>query len=202
MILKPENEFSISVNLASVAYGSSLGWVSPVLPHLLSQETPVGHEPMTDESASWLIGALCLGGLVTTPFLGPLSEKLGRKVLGCWIILPCVISWMLKIFAPNQNYLIAARFLAGMNGAGCIFLIPLYISESTSNSIRGTAGSFLVLFLNIGILMSFIIGPLLSFTVFAIVSLLVPLIYLGCFLFMPETPVYLVRQNKITEATK
>lgn len=190
------------MNLAALAYGSSLGWISPVLPNLLSEETPVGTEPMTGESASWLVAILCLGGLVTTPILGPLSDKFGRKTVGILITLPSIMSWLLKIFARDQDYLIAARFLAGVNGAGCIFFIPLYISETTSDAIRGTAGSFLVLFLNIGFLFSFIIGPLISFNLFAIVCLILPLIFLAFFVFMPETPVYLIRKNKIAEATK
>ena len=193
---------SLSVNLAALAYGSSLGWISPVLPDLLSKETPVGTEPMTDESASWLVAILCLGGLITTPILGPLSEKFGRKIVGYLITVPSILSWLLKIFALDQNYLIAARFLAGVNGAGCIFFIPLYISETTSDAIRGTAGSLMVLFLNIGILFSFIVGPLISFNLFAIVCLILPLIFLGFFVFMPETPVYLIRKNKVAEATK
>lgn len=190
------------MSLAALAYGTSLGWVAPVLPHLLSEDTPVGTEPMTDETASWLISALCLGGLITTPILGPLAEKFGRKFVGCLIALPLVLSWLLKIFAQDSYYLIAARFFAGSGGAGCLFLISLYISETTCDAIRGTAGSFLVLFLNIGILVSYIIGPILSFTFFGIVCLCLPVFYLGCFVFLPETPVYLIRNNKINDAVK
>ncbi|XP_043474785.1 facilitated trehalose transporter Tret1-like [Leptopilina heterotoma] len=191
-----------TVSLSALAYGTSLGWVAPVLPRLLSQDTPVGSEPMTDETASWLISALCLGGLVMTPILGPLAEKFGRKFVGCLIALPLVLSWLLKIFAQDSSYLIAARFVAGCGGAGCIFIISLYISETTSDAIRGTAGSFLVLFLNIGILLSYIIGPILSFKFFGIVCLCLPVFYLGCFVFLPETPVYLIRNNRLNDAIK
>lgn len=190
------------MSLSALAYGTSLGWVAPVLPRLLSEDTPVGSVPMTDETASWLISALCLGGLVMTPILGPLAERFGRKFVGCLIALPLVLSWLLKIFAQDSSYLIAARFVAGCGGAGCIFIISIYISETTSDAIRGTAGSFLVLFLNIGILLAYIIGPILSFKFFGIVCLCLPVFYLGCFVFLPETPVYLIRNNRLNDAIK
>lgn len=67
-----------------------------------------------------------------------------------------------------------------------------------TNSVRGTITSTLVLTENSGILLSFILGHFCSFhttpvAVIALIALFAVLIYF----FFPETPMFLVKQNKI-----
>lgn len=169
-------------------------------PQLQSDDSPVGTEPMSNEAASWLGGALCIGGLIGTPLVAAVAEKFGRKVAGCLIVLPHGVCWLLTIFAEDQNYLFVARFFAGIAGAGAILVIPLYIGEIASDKIRGMLGSLLVFFVNAGILAAYILGSLVSFHVFAICAAVLPIVHLAAFVFMPETPTYLVRCNRMAEA--
>jgi hypothetical protein len=48
------NTFSLSVNILAVAHGAQLGWVSPVMPYLRSEETHLTGGPITSQEASWI----------------------------------------------------------------------------------------------------------------------------------------------------
>ncbi|XP_043500909.1 facilitated trehalose transporter Tret1-like isoform X1 [Polistes fuscatus] len=190
------------VNLSAMAYGTMVGWQSPSAPQLQSENSPIGTIAMTDEEVSWLSAIMCLGGTVATPMMGPLSEKLGRKFTGYLIAVPFVICSFLTIFATNSMHLFIARFFAGIGGAGAIFVVPLYVSEISCDLIRGMLGSLLVLMLNTGILIAYILGAFMPFKIFNICIAIISLIYLGGFIFLPETPVYLVRHNRLREAAR
>ncbi|XP_066598151.1 facilitated trehalose transporter Tret1-like [Prorops nasuta] len=193
---------TLIVNLSALSYGTIAGWTSPVTPQLQSNGSPVGKTAMSDEAASWLTGALCLGGILGTLLYNNITERFGRKLTGYLMSLPLGISWTIIIFATEHSHLYIARFLAGIGGAGSLFLVPLYVSEISSIGIRGMLGSLLVFILNLGLLLSYVLGPILSFRVFATCALLLPLLFFGTFLFLPESPVYLVRQNRLLEATR
>lgn len=172
------------------------------MPRLQSITTPVGTEPLTDDQASWLNSIMCIGGLSLLPFCSFIAEKFGRKITGCLIAVPFGLCWILTIFATNYTCLLVARFAAGLGGSLCVFLVPLYVSEIAAASIRGQLGSVFVFAINIGILLAYVIGAVVSYQVFAILAVMVPALFFGFFIFMPETPVYLVRKNRMTEAAR
>ncbi|KZC09071.1 Facilitated trehalose transporter Tret1, partial [Dufourea novaeangliae] len=191
-----------SANISTLSYGMTIGWQSPVMPQLQSENPPVGTEPMTDETASWLTAIMCLTAAFVTLTVGTITERFGRKVTGCLAALPVCVSWLLTIFATKHAHLLVARFFSGVGSAMTLYVVPLYVSEISCDRIRGMLGSLLVFILNGGILLSYIIGAVLSFRVFAIVMLAVPFLYLTVFSFVPESPVYLMRRNRPLEAAR
>ncbi|XP_011303782.1 facilitated trehalose transporter Tret1-like [Fopius arisanus] len=193
---------TIIINLSSLAYGLILGWSSPMAPLLQSEETPIGSVPMTSEQMSWMNGMLCVGALGILPFCSPLAERFGRKITGCIIAIPSGLCWLLILLAVDYTYLWAARLFAGIAAGLIIFVIPIYISEITGDTVRGQYGSILVFSVNIGILMAYIFGAILRYNIFAICALVNVALFLGGFLFMPETPIYLMRKGRIAEATR
>ena len=180
----------------------SIGWVSPTISQLKSESGPIPGGPMSDEAITWLTGIVCLGGCFVTGYLGILAERLGRKKLGYLSAFPLILSWILTALAPNSYWLLFGRFLAGFGGAGILFLAPMYVTEISSEEIRGLLGSLLVVLINSGILTSFAAGPYLSYTDMALFGLSLPILFVISFYFVPETPIYLVRQNRLGEAVK
>lgn len=69
-------------------------------------------------------------------------------------------------------------------------------------SIRGALGSFLVLFINLGILIGYLLGACVTYFWLNIILSLLPLIFLLFFLTLPESPVWLARSARVDEATK
>uniref|UniRef100_A0A182TTK4 Major facilitator superfamily (MFS) profile domain-containing protein n=1 Tax=Anopheles melas TaxID=34690 RepID=A0A182TTK4_9DIPT len=95
------------------------GWSSSALPTL---QTSAGDERLLEsgaitlQQASWIGGALCLGGIVGTLVGGAIVDRIGRKWTA-WIAgLPLVVCWVLVIVANHPGYLMGARFLGGLTG--------------------------------------------------------------------------------------
>lgn len=61
-------------------------------------------------------------------------------------------------------------------------------------------GSLFVFALNLGILLAFIVGNWISYYTAQIILFSIPVTFLICFLFLPETPAYLMKTNRPKEA--
>ncbi|CAB0038887.1 unnamed protein product [Trichogramma brassicae] len=194
---------SFAVNLSAVTYGIICGWPSPIVPLLMNVEkNPVINEQMSDEGASWIGSLLCLGGLSIAPFSSSLAERFGRKAYGYLTAGPMFLSWLLILFATDHNCLYVARFIAGVAGSMSIFIVSTYVSEIASENIRGLLGSLLVFAINIGILLAFVAGTYMSYVLFHVFCMVFPVLFAVSFFFLPETPVYLLKRNRISEATR
>lgn len=194
--------YFFAVNLSAMSYGTMIGWQSPSAPQLQSLSSPIGNVPMTDDGVSWLSGIMCLTGVFVSVILLMLPDRFSRKRMCYGLTLPLASSWLFIIFATNHTHIFVARGLGGIGGAGVLLFVPNYISEIASDSIRGYLASVLTFSLNTGILLTYILGGILSMRVLAMTALALPLLYLVAFVFMPESPVYLVRQNRLYEATR
>lgn len=179
-----------------------MGWQSPSAPQLQSPSPPVGNEPMTDNAVSWLTGTLCLSGTVMTVLLSVIPDRFSRKSFGYALTLPIIIAWLLIIFANEHMYIYASRILSGIAGAGAFFLVPNYVSEISCDSIRGMLATILVFSVNSGIVLAYILGGVMSFRTFPVAILALAVLFLVTFIFIPESPVYLVRRNRIHDAIR
>jgi len=179
-----------------------MGWQSPSAPQLQSSSPPVGTEPMTDDGVSWLTGALCLSGTIMTMLLSVIPDRFSRKRFGYALILPIMIAWLLITFATEHTYIFVSRIVSGITGACSFFLVSNYVSEISCDSIRGMMSSILVVSVNSGILIAYILGGVMSFRTFPVVVMILIVLYFFTFIFMPESPVYLVRQNRMHEAIR
>lgn len=72
--------YYLSVNLLSISYGITLGWPSPVLLLITSDESPLPSGKVTLESASWVASLLGIGALIGNLVFGFVINKFGRKL--------------------------------------------------------------------------------------------------------------------------
>lgn len=68
------------MNLLSISYGITLGWPSPVLLLITSDESPLPSGKVTLESASWVASLLGIGALIGNLVFGFVINKFGRKL--------------------------------------------------------------------------------------------------------------------------
>ncbi|XP_057325441.1 facilitated trehalose transporter Tret1-like [Microplitis mediator] len=193
---------AIIVNLSAILHGMNIGWSSPTMPRLQSEQTPVGDEPLSDYQVSWLNSIVYIASLFVLPICNYVSEKYGRKMVGYLVTIPLITCWILIFFATNFWHLFIARFCAGFGGTTSLFLTPIYVSEISGDSIRGKLGSIFMFSLKLGILLGYIIGAVLSYHLYALCALAVCFTFFVCFNILPETPIYLIRNKKIAEGTK
>jgi SP family facilitated glucose transporter-like MFS transporter 8 len=192
----------IAVNLATFSYGTCVGWPTPAIATLQSRETPMGRNSVTEDDASWLRSLMFVGVLCGTPIFSYISDKFGRKIAGLLIALPAIISWLIIILGSSIHFIFIARFINGLSTAGVLLIVPVYVGEICEDSIRGALGTYLSIFANFGVLFSHVVGPYASYYDFAIICLAVPIIFLATFLWMPETPVYLMKKGEVKKAKR
>uniref|UniRef100_A0A336KQ34 CSON014045 protein n=1 Tax=Culicoides sonorensis TaxID=179676 RepID=A0A336KQ34_CULSO len=188
--------------LMMLAHGASCGWTSPSFPILQSIETPLEGGILTNEQMSWIGALLCPGGVLGTLIYGWLCDKFGRRLSACTITIPHITSWIFILIAKHPYHLYISRFLAGFTGAAAFVVIPIYISEITESHVRGLMGSMVVLSCNIGIFLAFIVGNFIEPMDVPWVFLPLSAIYLVGFIYLPETPMYLMKKNDYVGAEK
>uniref|UniRef100_A0A182PJS1 Major facilitator superfamily (MFS) profile domain-containing protein n=1 Tax=Anopheles epiroticus TaxID=199890 RepID=A0A182PJS1_9DIPT len=177
------------------------GWSSSALPTL---QTPTGgpleYGAITQQQASWIGGALCLGGIAGTLVGGAIVDRLGRKWTAWVAGLPLVLCWVLVIVATHPTYLMGARFLGGLAGGIEYVVTPLYVSEIACTAHRGTLSSLLVLSCCLGVVFAYLAGALLHYHTIPWVSVCFPVLFLATFCFLPESPTHLAKVQKLAAA--
>ncbi|XP_072934348.1 facilitated trehalose transporter Tret1-like [Epargyreus clarus] len=185
----------------SLCTGMSMGWTSPVFPQLRLPVSPLPRVPTLQEE-SWIGSLLVLGGLFGPLITVPLSRHVGRK----WIVmgsnLPLLLGWLLAGVASNLPTLYAARIMWGCATGMQFATVPLYIGEIAEDKIRGSLSALFLLFINIGFLLAYAIGPFTTYWGLTATGGILSLFYVPFTWLIPETPFFLVYKGHIDEASK
>ncbi|KAJ8686226.1 hypothetical protein QAD02_022020 [Eretmocerus hayati] len=194
---------NFSANLCILSSGAMMGWTSPVLGYMAKDDdrNPLD-SPISDVDSSWVGSLMTVGAIAGSLVAGYMGEKLGRKRSLLFSAVPYTIGWILIATAGSLMQLLIARFIFGIALAIDFTIVPMYCGEIAETSIRGVLGSFLQLFVTLGLLFSYSIGPFVSYTVMWIACSVLPIIFFVCFMFMPESPYFLLSQGARVEASE
>lgn len=190
----PQYIAALSVCLGSVAAGTVLGWTSNITDKLKNSE--LNDIDIDLDAAGWIGSFATIGGMLMCFPIGYICDLIGRK-WGCIMtVTPFSIGWLLIIFASNTGMIYAGRLLTGLAGGAFCVAAPIYTSEIAQKEIRGTLGSFFQLLLTCGILLSYVAGAYMSPRDLSILCAVIPIIFAIVFFFQPETPMYLMKNQK------
>ncbi|XP_046415352.1 facilitated trehalose transporter Tret1-like [Neodiprion fabricii] len=175
------------------------GWTSPYLAKLTSQDSPL---PITSDEASWVASLLNFGrligavpGAVSVHYFG---SKRTLFLNGFSLIVGCVCT----IVADSVIWLYVARLISGLCLGMSYSSFPLYLGEISSPATRGALVTLASTGLSVGVLAGNVVGAYVSMTVFAYITLVPTTVFMLLFLWMPESPHYFIRLDKIEEARK
>lgn len=84
----------------------------------------------------------------------------------------------------------------------CVTVLPVYIAEIAEAKFRSQMGTFISFMMYLGILITYIIGTLLSYTGIAIANGMVPIIFFVIFIWNPESSIYYVIHKNHLKAEK
>lgn len=212
------------VNLGALAAGACVAWSSTALPLMTSGNAGVhptrAPEPtssestvasavvnivqnkilLTDSEASWAASLLCLGALWGSIPAGLISEYFGRKKTLLYLALPLVISWILVASSPNVYGLYVGRFVGGIAVGAFSVAIPPYVEDIAEKQQLKTLASFYHVHFSCGVLFGYIIGLIENSSWISVLSASVPIAFFIAFIFLPESPAYLMSQGKAPEA--
>ncbi|XP_078161652.1 putative polyol transporter 4 [Carex rostrata] len=162
---------------------------------------------ITEFQEELLIGCLSIIALIGSLTGGRTSDAIGRK----WTIALAAIVFQtgaaIMALAPSFEVLMIGRLLAGVGIGFGVMIAPVYIVEISPAMARGTLTSFPEIFINLGILLGYIsnyafsdLSEHINWRIMLGVGI-IPSIFIGFALFfIPESPRWLVMQNREKEA--
>ncbi|XP_074702397.1 solute carrier family 2, facilitated glucose transporter member 8 isoform X2 [Strix aluco] len=184
--------------LGPLSFGFVLGYSSPVIPELRKISDP--ELRLDSNQASWFGSVVTLGAAAGGILGGYLVDKVGRKLSLMLCSVPYVFGYIVIISAQNVWMLYFGRMLTGLASGITSLVVPVYISEVSHPKVRGMLGSCVQLMVVTGILGAYVAGLTLKWRWLAVLCSFPSCIMLFFMSFMPETPRFLLNQNKRSEA--
>ncbi len=189
--------------ISLIALVNMLGY-GIIIPILYSYSIKFG---LNDFQNGLLFAAFSLCQFISTPIIGRLSDKYGRRPMLLISIIGTALSFFIMAFAPNFIFLFLARALDGLT-AGNIPVAFAVISDSTKPEERAKAFGMISSAFNFG----FIFGPAISALTLGF-GTAVPFIIAGVvtiaavvitYLYLPETNIHMgeVKKEKLFDFAK
>ncbi|XP_071907085.1 probable polyol transporter 4 [Coffea arabica] len=162
---------------------------------------------ITEVQEEILVGILSIVSIFGSLAGGRVSDAIGRK----WAMgLAAVIfqaGAAVMAAAPSFEILMIGRILAGIGIGFGVMIAPVYIAEISPTVARGSLTSFPEIFINIGILLGYVsnyafsgLPAHINWRIMLVVGI-VPSVLIAFALFViPESPRWLVVQNRVEEA--
>lgn len=104
-------------------------WMSPSIPILLSEDTPLKTGPLTNEQLSWVGSINSIGALFGTFITGLLITFIGCKRATLLLSVPTILFWVLIYIGDTYNHILIARIFTGYTGGSIQTTLILFTSE-------------------------------------------------------------------------
>ncbi|MEH7378867.1 sugar porter family MFS transporter [Bacillus sp. JJ1533] len=189
-----------------ILFGYDIGVMTGALPFL--------QQDWNLESAAvigWITSSIMFGAIFGGAMAGQLSDKLGRRKMILLSAVIFVVGSILSGMAPHNGniFLIVVRVFLGMAVGAASALVPAYMSEMAPARLRGRLSGINQTMIVSGMLLSYIVDYLLSglpttmawrlmLTMAAVPALI---LFIGV-LKLPESPRFLIKNNRLDEARK
>ncbi|XP_061838089.1 solute carrier family 2, facilitated glucose transporter member 6 [Nerophis lumbriciformis] len=173
--------------LGNFNFGYSLVYPSPVLPVL--QGPDADPRLRMDTSQAALFGSVFMLGVAGGGLAAMLlTDLIGRKLSIMASAIPSAIGYLLMGGATELWMLHLGRILTGVAGGVTSASIPVYISEISHKSLRGTLGSCPQFTAVFGALVLYALGLVLPWRWLAVVGGVPALLMVVLLVFMPDSP--------------
>ncbi|SHK65603.1 sugar porter family MFS transporter [Alicyclobacillus tolerans] len=188
-----------------ILFGYDIGVMTGALPFLEN----VWHLQNSASTIGWITSAVMFGAIFGGALAGQLSDRLGRRKTILISALIFVVGSILSGIAPHngQYYLIAVRILLGLAVGAASALVPAYMSEMAPARLRGRLSGINQTMIVSGMLLSYIVDFLLkglpetlAWRLMLSLAAVPALILFVGVLRLPESPRFLAKNNKLSEA--
>lgn len=192
---------------AGILFGYDIGVMTGALPFL-------EHDWNLQNNAGaigWITSSVMFGAIFGGALAGQLSDRLGRRKMILISALIFVVGSILSGIAPHNGipFLIVARILLGLAVGAASALVPAYMSEMAPARLRGRLSGINQTMIVSGMLLSYVVDYLLkdlpgttAWRLMLSLAAVPALILFFGMLKLPESPRFLIKNNKIDEARK
>lgn len=152
----------------------------------------------------WLVAMVPLGALLSSIISGEISDLFGRKKTLFLTALFFTIGSLMCAFAHSIEFLVIGRLLLGIAIGVGSSTSPVYTAEVADEKHRGWLVNLFVVFIQIGVFLSFVTSYLFSYSGnwrLMIGLGVIPALILAIAVFsLPESPRWLILKNRSKEA--
>ncbi|BES96141.1 Sugar (and other) transporter [Nesidiocoris tenuis] len=199
----PQYLAALAATFLTFCGAAQTGWSSPALLMLNNENSTLPiHLALNSSEASWVGSLLTIGGAVGAIPAGSIADCIGRKLTMLLLAVPIFVSWGLVYFAKSVQVLYGARFLGGVAFGAICAVVPMYVKEIAEDSVRGSLGTLFQIMMCCGITYTYAVGAVASYYSMAICCAVLPVLFVIIFAFAPETPSFLLKRNRRTEAER
>lgn len=187
--------------LGGFLFGYDISVISGTVPYLQD------YYDLTEASKGFAVSSAYIGCIIGVLFAGKLSDAYGRKIILLIAGILFIVSAIGSGWSTSLPGFITYRILGGIAVGKASILAPMYIAEISPRGIRGKMVSINQLNIVIGISVAYFINYFLvdiennwrwMFSVEAIPAF----IFAVSMPFVPESPRWLVKKGKISNAAK
>lgn len=192
---------------AGILFGYDIGVMTGALPFLQNDWN------LQDNAGviGWITSSVMLGAIFGGALAGQLSDRLGRRKMILISAIIFVVGSILSGIAPHNEilFLIVSRVLLGLAVGAASALVPAYMSEMAPARLRGRLSGINQTMICSGMLLSYIVDFLLKDLpetmawrlMLGLAAVPALILYVGM-LKLPESPRFLIKNNKLDEGSQ
>jgi len=119
--------------------------------------------PMSPTQIGAVQSVFTLGGLLGALAAGPLSSRYGRLRTMLFSSIFFIIGPVFEAAGPDIATLAIGRLISGVGAGSSLVCVPIYVSEISPPEEKGFFGAFTQIMVNVGILLTQLLGYFLSY---------------------------------------
>ncbi|OQV06241.1 hypothetical protein CLAIMM_10839 [Cladophialophora immunda] len=193
---------TVSACVSGLLFGYDTGVISSTL---ISIGTDLSSRHLTTLDKGLITSCTSLFALVASPVAGVLADRVGRKNIILFADALFTLGALWQAVTVSVWGMILGRSIVGLAIGGASLIVPLYISELAPSHLRGRLVTVSLLFITGGQVIAYLVGWAFSnmrggwrwMVGLGCAPALAQLVMLA---FMPETPRYLAKVQRETEA--
>ena len=190
----------VPIYLLQFCYGMNSGYPAIITPQL---QEPCSEFEITTSQESWIVSMENVVTPVICILSGYLQQKFGPKNILLISCLPYCLAWILAAVAPQVSAhvgaLYASRLLVGISHA--FVTTTVFTVEISSRDMRGTYSLWEAVLRSCGCLAVYVMALFMRWPKIALFAPIIPALALVWgIVFVPESPIHLIRQNKESKA--